>query len=888
MIKYVGFQSIKRAFYAFVIAVSIVASSACFVPLYTANAIGKPSVVLSDYRPNQTRVRYTIAFSTQNGPGSYMTIYFLKYTDTGDIPNMYAVNPSVTGNQITIRADSTNYSSEGIIDSNGASGRLTFFVPSAAQSSKDITVIINESAQFGNGTPGKYRIEVVVPNEQSTPAFSDYYTISNPRLQSVVVTVTPPYAGKNARYVIEAKTSNYDSSALSSGDYVYVRFPSGTSLPSSIVQNSASIKYGGTEKFFSPTSFAGDSITLEIPSGVSIPKNSYFTITFYEGANISNPQIPKKYTLSVETRSSSGNVKDELTESSEYEITATSIYNLSVKVEPDQIGALATYTFSFKTSSSGNLNANSREIHIKFPESSSFFVPPTIPVSQVTVNNANPYRVDVFGKEVKIVVAQAIQASSDVTVVIQSGAGIRNPTETNTYKVTVWTSSDPTPVDSPAFTIGPSSVSNVRVTVTPQIASMQAMYIITFQTGSFGTLSQGDAIKIKFPEGTYVPPSISPEKAKINNQSATLVSTSGTTVSITVPFMIPSGYSVAVQFSSDSGIKNPSVPQKYKIVVSTSKETKEVESLLYEIIKGVTTSLSVTPQTPDSETGYYISFPTIEIKADAPQGLAYTIYYKWDNAANYEKYVLPVKALEGVHTLSYYASDSYGNNEQVHAQQFKVDTKKPSLVIASPEPGKTLFEKTVVVSGEVEPDSSLSVSYGSNMSQVQIDSEGKFQYNFTFPSEGNITLTFVAKDVAGNKTQVELPLKYVFQRNIMLVVGKPSAYINGVEVALNAAPLIYKGRVLVPIRFISETLGADVKWDDIFKIVTITLNNGVVRLQVGNLTADLNGKATVLDVAPVVKDGTTFVPVRFISEAFGANVEWDAAHGIVIVVYPKK
>jgi len=72
----------------------------------------------------------------------------------------------------------------------------------------------------------------------------------------------------------------------------------------------------------------------------------------------------------------------------------------------------------------------------------------------------------------------------------------------------------------------------------------------------------------------------------------------------------------------------------------------------------------------------------------------------------------------------------------------------------------------------------------------------------------------------------------------MLIVGKTTSYVNGVEVSINESPFIYKSRVLVPVRFVSETLGADVKWDSIFKIVTITLNGKVLRLQVGNTTAD--------------------------------------------------
>lgn len=853
------------------------------------NGLSRPNVVLSDYRPYAYNVEYTISFTTASdkglSAGDYVQIHFYQRTPAGDVLAGAIVNEGIQNYSSWVTVNGST--SGGIITASQTQAILHFWVPNNWTSPiTNITVKILSTANFRNLGPGDYWLSINT-SQETNPQMSNVFTISNPKLQSVAVSVSPPYARKNARYTIDIKTSNYDSSALTSGDNIYVNFPTGTTLPTSIPQNVVSFKYGNMEKFVSVASVSGTSVNLEVPSGISIPQNSYFTIVFYEGANILNPATPKKYVLSVETRDSNGNIKDALTDSAEYEISSTSISNLSVKIEPSQIGAVATYTIAFKTSSSGNLVSNLGEIHIKFPDNASFFIPPTISSSQVVVNNASPYRIDIFGKEIKIITSQAISANSDVVIVIQSSAGIKNPTETGNYKLSIWTSSDLTPVDTAPFTIGPSSVNSVKVTVTPQIASVQAMYVIAFQTGSFGALTSGDAIKIKFPQETYVPASIEQSKVKVNNQSVAMVSVSNNTIIITLQFAIPSGYTVAVQLSSDSGIKNPSSPRSYTVSVSTSKEIDEVQSAPYEIIKGATTSLIVSPQFPNGENGYYISVPKIEIKGDAPQGLSYSIYYKWDDAANYERYSSPISAPEGVHSLSYYASDSYGNKEQVHIQQFKVDTQKPSLVINSPEPNKTFFEKSILIMGTAEPNSTLTVSYSSNTAQIQIDSEGKFQYSFVFLNEGDTTLTFTVKDLAGNTNQVVLPIKYVFQRNIMLIVGKTTSYVNGVEVSINESPFIYKSRVLVPVRFVSETLGADVKWDSIFKIVTITLNGKVLRLQVGNTTADLNGKATQLDVAPVVRNGITFVPIRFISEAFGARVDWDSVHGIVIIVYPK-
>jgi len=878
-------KNLRNKTFIIAIVAVLIFSSLLISPQKLIKALSNVRVSLSDYRPYQTGVRYTISFTTSNGPGANILIHFYKQSGTDWIPNDSAVYEGVTQTQVTCNS----FTVETIFSANRSSGVLMFGVPDNAKTATSITIIINENAQFGNGGPGTYKVDISTDNEHN-PIDSNTYTISNPQLQSLSVTVNPPYAGKNARYNITAMTSNYSSSSLSGGsDQIRVQFPSGTSLPTVMNINTISVKYSSTEKFVATSTYvSGNVVQFTIPSGITVPQNSPFTVIFYEGAGIVNPPSPGDYKLSLETLDSSSSVKDDLTESASYSITSTSITNVSVVVEPVQVGAPAKYTIGFRTSTSGNLTTGSGEIHIKFPDASTFFVPPTISSSQVSVNNSAPSTVQVIGKEIKIVVSQSIQANSDVSVVIQSGAGIKNPTQAGTYKLSVWTSSDAFPVDTPNIIVNPSAVSNVKVTVTPQLAGMQAMYVVVLQTGASGILNPGDTITIKFPQGTYVPSSIPLDKIKVNNQSVSLVSVSGTTILITISNTIPSSYTVALWFATEVGIKNPSTPQSYKVLVHTSRETTDVESSPYDIIKGVSTSLNITPPVADGKNGFYRTTPTVEIKVDAPQGLAYTIFYKWDEASNFEKYLSPIKAPEGNHTLSYYSLDSYNNKEETHTQSFKVDTQKPALSVTSPEANKTFYDKNVLISGVTEPGVALSVLAGSTKTQLVVDTEGKFQYSFTFFSEGDAIITFTVEDVAGNITTFDFSLRYVFQRNIMLIVGTKVGYINGEEVALTGAPFIYKGRVFVPIRFISETFGANVIWDVIFKIVTINLNSQILRLQVGNLTADINGKAASLDVAPIIKNNTTFVPIRFISEAFGASVDWDSVHGIVKITYPKR
>lgn len=99
----------------------------------------------------------------------------------------------------------------------------------------------------------------------------------------------------------------------------------------------------------------------------------------------------------------------------------------------------------------------------------------------------------------------------------------------------------------------------------------------------------------------------------------------------------------------------------------------------------------------------------------------------------------------------------------------------------------------------------------------------------------------------------------------------------------DAQPGIVGNRVLVPARFVSESLGAKVDWDDRTRTVFITKAGKAIKLIIGKLEVTVNGAELTLDVAPAIHFDRTFVPLRFVSEALGAKVDWDAANYSVLV-----
>jgi len=225
---------------------------------------------------------------------------------------------------------------------------------------------------------------------------------------------------------------------------------------------------------------------------------------------------------------------------------------------------------------------------------------------------------------------------------------------------------------------------------------------------------------------------------------------------------------------------------------------------------------------------------------------------------------------------------SSGISGQEETKQFKVDTISPDLSITEPKSNESVYQNTVLIKGITEKNATLTV----NGQAVSVDENGIFS-STVVASEGVNTVDVVALDQAGNQTEKKANFTYISRVIIMLQVGNSEAYVNNEKVFLDAAPFIYKNRVMVPFRFLAESLHAVPQWDPIFKIVTLTIGNLRIRVQVGNSTADVGGKPVLLDTAPVIVDGRTFVPLRFFAENFGASVDWNDKMKIVNIIYPK-
>lgn len=106
-------------------------------------------------------------------------------------------------------------------------------------------------------------------------------------------------------------------------------------------------------------------------------------------------------------------------------------------------------------------------------------------------------------------------------------------------------------------------------------------------------------------------------------------------------------------------------------------------------------------------------------------------------------------------------------------------------------------------------------------------------------------------------------------------------YLDGNMLVFDQPPIIEDGRTLVPLRAVFEALGADVDWDGDTRTVTAQKEQLKIELQIGSKVAYVNNQPVELDVPGRIVNDRTLVPLRFVSEALGARVDWDGSASIV-------
>lgn len=122
---------------------------------------------------------------------------------------------------------------------------------------------------------------------------------------------------------------------------------------------------------------------------------------------------------------------------------------------------------------------------------------------------------------------------------------------------------------------------------------------------------------------------------------------------------------------------------------------------------------------------------------------------------------------------------------------------------------------------------------------------------------------------------------------ITLQIDNSKMIVNGQEQEIDpgreTAPIIVNGRTMVPIKAIVQAMGGTISWDGNERRVDIACKSNTIKLWIDKYEAEVNGEMKTMDTAPMISNERTMLPLRFVAENLGCQVEWDEAKRAIII-----
>jgi sugar lactone lactonase YvrE len=205
--------------------------------------------------------------------------------------------------------------------------------------------------------------------------------------------------------------------------------------------------------------------------------------------------------------------------------------------------------------------------------------------------------------------------------------------------------------------------------------------------------------------------------------------------------------------------------------------------------------------------------------------------------------------------------------------------------------GQIVDDPNFYFNGQTDPGAKVTI----DGKPVDVGSDGTFIGN-VYLDDGSNTITIVATNKYDLSTTVTKTVILQTQTVITLQPGNPIMTVNGVSQEIDPGrgtkPVIIAkwGRTVVPIRAIVEALGGTIGWDGTERKVTINLNETTIELWIGKPKASVNGEMKWIDekdhsVKPIIVNGRTMLPLRFVTESLGCKVDWDPATKTITITY---
>ena len=144
---------------------------------------------------------------------------------------------------------------------------------------------------------------------------------------------------------------------------------------------------------------------------------------------------------------------------------------------------------------------------------------------------------------------------------------------------------------------------------------------------------------------------------------------------------------------------------------------------------------------------------------------------------------------------------------------------------------------------------------------------------------GKVTLKIKSAEnrSCGNFDYFTLSPLSIVQTELKMTLGKTEYTLGGEQKTMDVAPIIANARTMLPVRYVAEALGASIAWDGATSTATVKTADTEIKITVGAAEALVNGQAVTLDSPAFIESDRTYMPVRFVAETLGATVAWDGA-----------
>ena len=468
---------------------------------------------------------------------------------------------------------------------------LKFTVPTGVNvlQDGDVTINILSSAQIKNpGIVGDYSL-LAYTSRDPIAVESSPYKIGK-QISTPTVSVSPNTYQSYGQYAIGFYTSNIGALSNNNNDFIEIKFPNGTVVPSSISTNY--IEVNGNKP--SKVEVSQQAVKVYLPSGMTVNANGYIGLVFLSSAGIKNPSSGT-YQLIVNTSQDTSFVA-----SQSYTTTGSATTNpppddddpsdptddndVKVELSTNMSGAVAEYLIKYKTSSSGALSGGIDEFTITFSsrvELPNYIAKETIKVNNVPINSGWVRR---SGQSITFHLPSTIYVPNNtwVDIFITEQAEIRNPSRSGRYSLNVETSKD---TDSARVYYSIQGGTAGSLSVTPEIDSAGKIdkYYLTYTTSSRGSLNGGyDIINLRLPNTYNYQQILANISIKVNGYPVTteMIQLSGSSLSFLLPYQVDIGNrgKLYITIEDSNNLLMPRGYEKIVFSISTSKDTSWTSS----------------------------------------------------------------------------------------------------------------------------------------------------------------------------------------------------------------------------------------------------------------------------------------------------------------------